>query len=294
MLRDVTNTALRYGTFWPGALAQDTYTMYKRRRRTQSGRPSKRGRMSYSRSYRPRLMGRRARSARLKFGSRGTKTKFSRWNKNKRSIPNDRVRPFRFFRYPIAVAAKPGAALEVQCLTDIPVASRSLNNILIKSFDIDLRFMPVAGCVQPTWVRFALVVQTGPYVLPNALELIAGTSHTDNYIDMSSTNAGWQNRSYALNSQYKVIFAKTIMMAPLLEAGATSVQSNLNAQCAIKQRVKYNKYIQFDTIGDNVPDANNVFYMYWFDDDFRLATVASTTTHRALGDVVTRYRNTEF
>ncbi len=138
--------------------------------------------------------------------SRGTKSKFSRWNKNKRSIPNNRVRPFRFFFYPIAVAVKPGASLEVSCLTDIPSASRSLNNVLIKSFDIDLRFMPVDGCFRPTWVRFAIVVQTGPYILPNAAELIAGVSHLDIYIDMSSSREGWQNRTYALNSQYKVIF----------------------------------------------------------------------------------------
>lgn len=222
------------------------------------------------------------------------KSKFQRWNKNKASIPNTRVKPFRFFRYPIQVAAKPGAALEFQCLTDIPVASRSLNNLLIKSFDIDLRFMPVSGADRPTWVRFALVVQTGTYTAPNASELIHGVSHTDNFIDMSTTNAGWQNRSYALNSVYKVIYAKTLKMAPLLEAGSTSVQSNLNAQCAIKARVKYHKYIQFDDATDNVPLTNNVFMLYWFDDDFRLGGVASTTTHRCLGDITTNYRNTEF
>lgn len=124
---------------------------------------------------------------------------------------------------------------------------------MIKSFDIDFRFMGVDGCVRPTWVRFALVVQTGPYAFPNATELIGGISHADNFIDMNTNRAGWENRTYPLNPQYKVIYAKTCMMGPLLEAGATSVQSNLNAQqCFIKQRIKYRKYIQFDDAADNV------------------------------------------
>jgi len=55
MLRDITNTALRYGTFWPGALAQDSYRIYKRRRLTQNGRAVKRPRRAYSRAYRPTL-----------------------------------------------------------------------------------------------------------------------------------------------------------------------------------------------------------------------------------------------
>jgi hypothetical protein len=221
------------------------------------------------------------------------KGKFQRWNKNKRSIPNVRVNPGRFFRYNLTLSSKPGAAMEVQCLTDIPSANRINNNIRIKNFDIDLRFMPVTGCTSPTWVRFAVVVQTGTYILPNAAELIGGTSHIDNYIDMNTNREGWQNRTYGLNSMYKVIYAKTLMMAPLLEAGASSVQSNLNAQVAIKTRVKYNKYIQFDDSLDNVALTNNVFVMYWFDDDFRNALTASTTTHRVMGDIKTLYTNVE-
>ena len=156
--------------------------MYKRRSRMLNGRAAKRYRRTYTRaSYHPKMC---ARSGRGRF--RPKSKKFSRWNKNKRSIPNVRVRPFRFFRYPVPVAAKPGAALEVQCLTDIPSASRTFNNVLIKSFDIDLQFMPVDGCFRPTWVRFAIVVQTGTYILPNASELIHGVSHLDNFIDMSS------------------------------------------------------------------------------------------------------------
>jgi len=165
---------------------------------------------------------------------------------------------------------------------------------MIKSFDIDLHFMPLDGCIRPTWVRFLIVVQTGKYILPNATELIKGNSHTDNFIDMNTNREGWQNRTYGINAFYKPIFAKTIIMAPLLEAGATSVQSNLNAQCRIRQRVTYRKYIQYDDSADNVADTNNVFFMYWFDDDFRNAATASTTTHRVMGDIKTNYRNTEF
>jgi len=145
-------------------------------------RAAKRYRRTYTRaSYRLKM---HARCARSRF--RPKSKKFSRWNKNKRSIPNVRVRPFRFFHFPVAVAVKPGAALEDQYLTDIPSASRTFNNVLIKSFDIDLQFMPVDGCFRPTWVRFTIVVQTGTYILPNASELIHGVSHLDNFIDMSS------------------------------------------------------------------------------------------------------------
>jgi hypothetical protein len=145
-------------------------------------RAAKRYRRTYTRaSYRLKM---RTRCARSRF--RPKSKKFSRWNKNKRSIPNVRVRPFRFFHFPVAVAVKPGAALEDQYLTDIPSASRTFNNVLIKSFDIDLQFMPVDGCFRPTWVRFTIVVQTGTYILPNASELIHGVSHLDNFIDMSS------------------------------------------------------------------------------------------------------------
>jgi hypothetical protein len=281
-------TALRYGTFWPGALAQDTYRMYKKRKSSaRSGGPLKKRSIRYSRSYRPR-MARKRRMTRKKGG------KVRRWERNKRSIPNVRCNPFRFFRYNLTNASKVGASLETSCLTDIPAASRSLNNIMLKSFDIDLHFMPLDGCIRPTWVRFLIVVQTGKYILPNATELIKGTSHTDNFINMNTDREGWQNRTYAVNPFYKPIFAKTIKMAPLLEAGATSVQSNLNAQCRIRQRVTYRKYIQYDDALDNVADTNNVFFMYWFDDDFRNALTASTTTHRVMGDIKTNYRNTEF
>ncbi len=207
---------------------------------------------------------------------------------------NVQVNPFRFFRNTCTLASKPGAALEWKCLTDIPSSSRGFNNVKLKSFDIDLKFMPVTGANQPTWLCFAIVVQTGVYADPIATNLIGGLSHSDNYINMSTDREGWMNRTFPLNSLYKVIYAKTLMMAPLLEAGATSVQSNLSAQIAIRQCVKYPKFIQYDSGTDNVPLTNNVFMMYWFDDDFRLATAASTTTHRCIGDIKTNYRNTEF
>lgn len=284
MLRDVTNTALRYGTFWPGALAQDVYRMNKRRRSTQGARKAKRMRMSSRVAYRPRL--------RKKMPMRKS-SKFARWNKNKRSIPNVRINPGRFFRYNQTLSGTPGATLVFQCLTDIPSASRIQQNIRLKSFDIDMRFMPVTGCIQPTFVRFMLVVQTGTFINPSSTELLGGTSHTDNFINMNTDREGWENRSYPINSLYKVIFAKTLAMAPLLEAGATSVQSNLNAQCAIRQRVKYSKYTQYDDALDNVPLTNNVYMLYWFDDDFRNALSASTTTHRAMGFIKTNYTNVE-
>lgn len=244
--------ALRYGTFWPGALAQDSYNMYKKRRRSQSQRPAKRARTTATRAaYRPKMR------SRMSSKKKGT-SKFSRWNKNKRSIPNVQVNPFRFFRNTCTLASKPGAALEWKCLTDIPSASHGFNNVKLKSFDIDLKFMPVTGANQPTWLRFAIVVQTGVYADPIATNLIGGLSHSDNYINMSTDREGWMNRTFPLNSMYKVIYAKTLMMAPLLEAGATSVQSNLSAQIAIRQRVKYPKFIQYDSGTDNVPLTNNV------------------------------------
>jgi hypothetical protein len=289
--RAIASTALRYGTFWPGALAYDAYKMYKKRRRSDKGyggnQYHKRKFLRRPRPYRP-VMRKRLNT------SKKASNKWSRWKRTIRSIPSTRVKPFRFFRYPLADPSRVGAQLATGCLTDIPFASRTLNNILIKSFDINLQFMPVQGCDRPTFVRFALVVQTGPYSAPTAAQLLHGYSHTNNFIDMGTTQDGWMNRNFAINPNYRVIYAKTLMMAPLLEAGATSVQSNLNAQCRIKQRVNYHKYLQYDDSTETVGEANNVFYMYWFDDDFRIAGVASTTTHRVIGDINTNYRYTEF
>ena len=76
-----------------------------------------------------------------------------------------------------------------------------LNNICIKSFDVNLSFMPVTGCNRPTFVRFALVVQTAPYSVPGVGELLHGVSHTNNFIDLSSTQDGWILRHNALNPQ---------------------------------------------------------------------------------------------
>jgi hypothetical protein len=210
-------------------------------------------------------------------------------------IPNMRVVPFKSYRYVYNNAVgKLGASLEAHCMTDIPFSFRGFNNIRIKSFDINLHIHPEADCVRPTWVRFALVVQTGPYVFPTITNLLHGTTHSDNYIDMSSARDGWQNRTYALNPLYKVIYSKTIMMAPKLEAATTSLQSNLDACCNIKARVKYPKYLQYDTQTDNVGSCNNVFALWWFDDDFRSGGITPTTTHRYLGDIRTNYRVTEF
>lgn len=255
------STALRYGTFWPGALAQDVYRMNKRCQSSQAQRAAKRIKMSSRVAYCPRL--------RKKITLRRS-SKFTRWNRNKKSIPNVRINPSHFYRYNLTLVDTPGATLSYQCLTDIPATARIHNNIRIQSFDIDLRFMPVTGAIQPTYIRFMLV-QTGLYVNPSTVELLGGTSHGDNFINMSTDREGWENRSYSLNSLYKVIFSKTLSRAPLLEAGATSVQSKLNAQCAIRQRVKYSKYTQYDDSSDNVPLTNNVFMLYWFDDDFHNA-----------------------
>jgi len=287
-VRKLLRHGLRYGTFWPGALAQDSIEMYRKRKRSlASNVATKRARTTLrARARMPR------RRRRLTRRSRAL-SKFSRWNFAKKSIPNIRVNPGRFYRYTYTVPNKPGAALETHCLTDIPSGSRVHNNIMLKGFEIQFQFMPVAGCDRPTFLRFAIVVQTGPYVLPSAVELLGGTSHADNFINMSSDRAGWENRSYPLNKQYKVIYAKTLKMGPLLEAGATSVQSNLNAQAFIKTFVKYRKYIQYDDSTDNVAYSNNVFVMFWFDDDFRSPAVASTTTHRAEGYIKTLYRNVE-
>lgn len=286
LAKTVLRQALRYGTFWPGALAVDAYGMYKRKYSRRSiTRPAKRSRMSYTRAYRPMMRRRLRRSKPV--------GKFARWNKTKRAIPSTHPLPYKTYRYAITntpATAKPGAAMETHCLTDLPISARELNVVKIKSFDIDLHFMPHTGATRPTWVRFAIVVQTGDYSLPVATNLLSGLTHSDSYINMSSDRDGWMNRTLSLNPLYRVIYAKTLKMAPLLEAGATSVQSNLNAQCNIRQRVKYDKILTYDTNADNVAVANNVFVMFWFDDDYREALTASATTHRFVGHIRTNYR----
>ncbi len=131
--RAIATTALRYGTFWPGALAYDAYNMYKKRRRTDKGGNLYRKRkfLQRPRPYRP-VMRKRLNT------SKKASNKWSRWKRTIRSIPSTRVKPFRFFRYPLGNSTFQGAQLSTGCLTDIPIASRSLNNIFVKSFDINL------------------------------------------------------------------------------------------------------------------------------------------------------------
>jgi hypothetical protein len=143
-------------------------------------------------------------------------------------------------------------------------------------------------------MRAALIVQKGGFSNPGAgtgFEMLKGPTILDNAIDIGIAQAGYTLRDQGINAnQYDVIWAKTLNIGPLLEAAATSIQSNLNAQTEISTYVKYGKNIQFDDPADTNPNGQAVFLIYWFDDVFRAAAAVSATTHAIVGNVKTFFK----
>lgn len=224
-----------------------------------------------------------------------TSPQYNRWMKNIQSIPNavSNMSKYKRFQYTNSVGIG-GGELTSQCITDFPQgAQRSDNTVNIKSFDVDLHFTPFQGCIMPTWVRFAVFVQTGKYESPinQVTDFLEGIEVNNSYLNISTAPQGWILRTQPLNPRYKVIYAKTVHMGPLLEAGANTIQSNLEARCHIKQHIVYNKRLAYDTYTDNVASANNVFAAFWFDDDFRLAGAPSSTSFKLVGEIQTNYND---
>ena len=76
-------------------------------------------------------------------------------------------------------------------------------------------------------------------------------------------------------------------LGPHLEAGAASVQSNLNAQVNVKAYCKYVKNIMFDRSTDTDAEANNVFLIAWADDALRAPAAVNPITYSFKGEIKT-------
>jgi len=103
-------------------------------------------------------------------------------------------------------------------------------------------------------------------------------------------NDGITNLHRAINpAQYATIWEKTVGIGPTLEAAATSVQSNLNAQHDVEGYCSYNKNVMYDASGSSSPEANNVYLVWWFDDALRAAAAANPITYLVKAEVFTYY-----
>jgi hypothetical protein len=115
-------------------------------------------------------------------------------------------------------------------------------------------------------MRIALVVQRGSQSTPVAADFFSGPTYDDQVLTGPAiANDGLRNFNQPINpSLYATIWEKTVNIGPHLEAGATSVQSNLNAQHDVEGYCRYDKNIMFDSSADSSPESHNVYLVYWF------------------------------
>lgn len=226
------------------------------------------------------------------------RNKILRWNKAKRRIPSPTGLNTKWITTVLNNAAIAGGAMQFQSLTTIPVGTtlvtRTRAIVNIKGFRLALTMRPGSPNTMPTFMRAALIVQKGGFGNPGAgtgFEMLQGPTILDNAIDLGIAQPGFTLRDQPINkNQYDVIWARTVNIGPLLEAAATSIQSNLNAQTEINTYIKYGKNIQFDDPSDTNPNGQAVWLVYWFDDVFRAAAAASTTTHAIVGNIKTYFK----
>lgn len=227
--------------------------------------------------------------------------KIARWNRAKRSIPAWNQISGKQKRQLIAVTASGVATINSLLLTDIPYSmgptsqtTRQFNTVRLKGFSINLHVRPDATSATPTFCRMAIIIHRDALTTPvGATEFFTGPTPLDQAVDLALANPGFMNKNQPINpAKYAVIWARTFSMGPHLEAGATSVQSNLNAQINVTAYCKYNKLIGFDTTTQNSPLSHNAHLIWWFDDVLRPAAGAQATTFNTSGEVKTFWAET--
>lgn len=218
------------------------------------------------------------------------------WMKNLRGFPNQVVSSRKIRTQFYNLPSQPVASLAGIPCTGIPSgvtsASRERNNIFIKGFSYDFRVRAGALNSMPTFMRIACVIV--PSGVAGSVDLFRNPNTLeDNSLDLGTANSGYINLVSPLNPNVaRVIWSTTKRIGPLLEAGATTIQSNLNAQATVSGYVKFNKKVLYDNDAASVLAADNVFFYVWFDDEFRTAGATSTATFQFVSTTRTYFVDT--
>ena len=228
--------------------------------------------------------------------SRMSSKKTKLWSKNKRMFPsivnsNTKMKTSSFV-LPSVTFADLQPVLLTGIQSGITSSTRERNNIFIKGFHYDFRARAGTLNIMPTYVRMACVICPGPSI--GTLGLLRNVnSLEDNFIDFGNINSGVTNLISPFNpSVAKVIWSTTRRIGPLLEAGATSIQSNLNAQISLSGYIKFNKKVLFDSDTSVQLSNNNIYFVFWLDDEFRNAGSSASASWNCIVNCRTYFTDT--